>query len=81
MRRAAPKWRPGKRIVIPRALTLGAELVVLTREAYEQEILRGKEIADTLRIIAEGERAYREGRALKASSLEEALKLHAKHSH
>ena len=72
--------RNGQRIVIPKALTHGMELVVLTRETYEREVLRTKEIADALRAIAEGERAHREGRTLKASSLEEALKLHAKRS-
>ncbi len=81
MRRVATKGRNGRRVVIPKTLTRGSELVVLTREAYEQEVQRGREIVDVLHAIAEGERAYREGRTLKASSLEEALKLHAKRSH
>ena len=71
----------GLRIVIPKQLTGGAELIVLSRETYEREVRRGKAIADALQIIAEGERAYREGRTLKASSLEEALRLHAKRLH
>jgi len=54
---------------------------VLTREEYEREVLHSREVAQALRVIAEGEREYREGRILKASSLEEALKLHAKRSH
>ena len=80
MRRGVVKSRNGKRIVIPRRLTGGIELIVLTRETYEREVRRGQDIADALQIIAEGERAYRTGRTLKASSLEEALKLHAKRS-
>lgn len=68
-------------VSIPRTLTHGRELVVLTREEYEKEVLRSREIAEALRIVAEGEREYREGRTLKASSLEEALRLHAKRPH
>ena len=56
------------------------ELVILTRDVYEREVTRSKEITDALQAIAEGERAHREGRTLKAASLEEALKLHAKRS-
>ena len=81
LRRATSKSGNGVRMVIPKTLTRGRELVVLTRETYEREVKRGRQIADALQAIAEGERAYREGRTLKASSLEEALKLHAKRSH
>lgn len=80
MRRATRTARNGVKIVIPKALTHGMELIILSRETYEREVRRGKEIADALQVIAEGERAYREGRTLKAASLEEALKLHAKRS-
>ena len=80
MRRVVAKLRNGVRVVIPKALTHGMELVVMTREEYEREVRRSKEIAHALQRIAEGERAHREGRTLKASSLEEALKLHAKRS-
>ncbi len=79
MRRTAAKLRNGK-LVIPKTLTGGIELVILTRDLYEREVRHGKGIADALHVIAEGERAYREGRTLKASSLEEALKLHGKRS-
>ncbi len=68
-------------IAIPRALTHGKELVVLTRETYEREVHRAKEIADVLQIVAAGEREHREGRMLRAASLQEALTLHAKRSH
>ena len=68
-------------MMIPKTFTHGMELVILTREVYEREVKRSQEIADALQAIAEGERAYRERRTLKASSLEEALKLHAKRSH
>lgn len=80
MRRTIPKARNGVRIVIPKALTHGMELIILSRDTYEREVRRGKEIAWTLQIIAEGERAYREERTLKAASLAEALKLHDKRS-
>ncbi len=81
MRRTITKLRNGSRLVIPKALTHGMELIVLTRETYEREVKRGKEIAHALQVIAEGERAHREGRTVHASSFEEALKLHAKRSH
>lgn len=81
MRRAIVKSRNGSRLVIPKALTHGMELIVLTRETYEREVKRGKAIADALQAIVEGERAHRKGRTVSASSLEEALKLHAKRSH
>ena len=77
MRQITHKRRSRPRVVIPKTFTRGMELVVLTRERYEQEVRRGKEIAATLQAIAEGERAHREGRTLAASSLEEALKRHA----
>ena len=78
MRRTASKTKNG--VVIPKTFTRGMELVILTREVYEREVTRNQEIADALHAIAEGERAHREGRTLKAASLEEALKLHAKRS-
>lgn len=81
MRRTALKPRNGVRVVIPKTMTHGSELIILTRETYEREIRRGREVATALQKIAEGEQAYREGRTLQASSLEEALKLHAKRSH
>ena len=80
MRRATQKAGNGVKIVIPKTLTHGMELIILSRETYEREVRRGKEIATALQVIAEGERAYRQGRAVKASSLDEALKLHAKRS-
>ena len=81
MRRMLIKANNGSRMVIPKTFTHGMELVILTREVYEREVKRNKVIGDALQAIAEGERAHREGRTLKASSLEEALKLHAKRSH
>ena len=81
MRRATFKVGNAPRLVIPKAFTHGMELVILTREVYEREVKRTQEITEALQAITEGERAYREGRTLKATSLEEALKLHAKRSH
>ena len=80
MHRAVSKARNGSIVSIPRRMTHGKELVVLTREEYERIVRRTRDITEALQIIAEGEQAYREGRTLKASSLEEALKLHAKRS-
>ncbi len=65
-------------INIPKRLTKGKELVVLTKEEYERLVQRREETLHALRVIAEGERAHREGKTLQASSLEEALRLHAK---
>ena len=81
MSRGTASPRYGSVIAIPRALTHGKELVVLTREAYERDVRHTKEIVEALQIVASGEREYREGRTVRASSLEEALKLHAKRSH
>jgi len=78
MRQTASKRKNS--VVIPKTFTRGMELVILTREVYEREVTRSKEIADALQAIAEGERAHREGRTLKAASLDEALKLHARRS-
>ncbi len=80
MHRGVARGRCGSVVSIPRALTHGRELVVLTREEYERKVLRSQEIAGALRIIAEGEREYQEGRTLKADSLSDALKLHASRS-
>lgn len=60
-------------------MTKGKELVVLTKDEYERLTHNNKEITKALRIIAEGERAYRRGKTIKANSLEEALKTYAKH--
>ncbi len=81
MHRSMARVRHSRVIAIPRTVTHGRELVILTRDAYEQEVRRSREIAEALHTIAEGEREYQAGRTLKASSLEEALKLHAKRSH
>jgi hypothetical protein len=81
MRRVTSKPHSSPPLVIPKALTHGIELIVLTRETYEREVKRGKDIARALQVIAEGEHAHREGRTVRASSLEDALKRHAKRSH
>ena len=78
IRRAISKIRHGRMVSIPRTVTRGKELVVLTRDEYERVIRHTREVVEALQIIAEGEQAHREGRTLKASSLEEALRLHAK---
>ena len=81
MPRAVSKARNGSIVSIPRRMTHGKELIVLTREEYERIVRRTRDIAEALQILAEGEQAHREGRTLRASSLEEALRLHAKHPH
>ena len=81
MHRGIVRPRYGAVVAIPRTLTRGKDLVVLTREAYERDILHSRDIAEALHIVAAGEQEYREGRTVKAASLEEALKLHAKRSH
>ena len=80
VRRHAPKARNGSPFVIPRALTNGKDLVVLTREEYERNIRLSGKILHTLQVIAEGERAHREGRTVKSASLDEALRQHARRS-
>ena len=68
-------------LTIPKRLTHGEELVVLRRDEYNHLLRRTQETADALKIIAEGENAYRQGRTVKASSLKEALKIYAKRAH
>ncbi|PIU68020.1 MAG: hypothetical protein COS84_02245 [Armatimonadetes bacterium CG07_land_8_20_14_0_80_40_9] len=63
-------------VTIPQKLTKGKELVVLTREEYEKILNHNEKVAEVLKIIAEGEEAYREKRTIAASSLEEALKIY-----
>ena len=64
-------------VSIPRRLTKGEELVVLTKEEYTRIVRHNEETSEVLRIIAEGEKAYREGKTITASSLKQALKLYA----
>ena len=71
----------GLTLTIPKRMTHGEELVVLRRDEYEQLIRHAEETAEALRVIAEGEKAFREGRTIKASSLKEALKIYAKRPH
>ena len=71
----------GPTLTIPKRITHGEELVLLRKDEYEQLICHKEEIAHILRVIAEGEKAYREGRTIKATSLKEALKIHVKRSH
>ena len=68
-------------LTIPKRLTHGEELVVLRRDEYNHLLRQAQETADALKIIAEGENAYRQGRTVKASSLKEALKIYAKRPH
>ena len=65
-------------LTIPQKLTKGEESIILTRREYENRVQQNKEILKVLKTIADGEKAYRNGRTLSASSLEEALKHHAK---
>jgi hypothetical protein len=65
-------------INIPKRFTEGKELVVLTKEEYERIVKHREETLQVLHIIAEGEKAYREGKTITASSLDEALNLYAK---
>lgn len=71
----------GPTLTIPRRMTHGEELIVLRRDEYERLIRHAEETAEALRVIAEGEKAFREGRTIKASSLKEALKIYAKRPH
>ena len=71
----------GFTLTIPKRLTHGEELVVLRRDEYNHLLRQAQETADALKIIAEGENAYRQGQTVKASSLKEALKIYAKRSH
>ena len=71
----------GPTLTIPKRMTHGEELVVLRRDEYEDLIRHAEETAEALRVIAEGEKAFREGRTIKASSLKEALKIYAKRPH
>jgi hypothetical protein len=68
----------GSVLTIPKKMTKGEELIVLTRREYENSVCRSREILGVLKIIAEGEQAYREGNTISASSLDEALKIYAK---
>ena len=65
-------------ITIPRKITKGEEIIILTRQEYERRIRQAKGVAKALRIIAEGEKAYRTKRTVSASSLEEAIKIYEK---
>ena len=71
----------GPTVTIPKRMTHGEELVVLRRDEYEHLIRHTEETAEALRVIAEGEKAFREGRTIKAASLKEALKIYAKRQH
>lgn len=71
----------GPTLTIPKRITHGEELVLLRKDEYERLIRYKEEIAHALRVIAEGEKAYRGGRTIKAASLKEALKIYAKRSH
>lgn len=71
----------GPMLTIPKRITHGDELVLLRKDEYERLIHHNEEIAHALKVIAEGEKDLREGRTVMASSLKEALKIHAKRSH
>ncbi len=68
-------------LTIPKRITNGEELIVLRKDEYERLVHHKEEIAHALKVIAEGEKAYKEGRTIKASSIKEALTLYAKRSH
>jgi len=65
-------------VTIPRKITNGKELIILTREEYNNRLKRSKEVFTALQIIAEGERVYRQGKTVVSSSPKEALKMYAK---
>jgi len=65
-------------LTIPKSITHGEELIVVRRSEYERLIQHKEEVRHALRVIAEGEKEYREGKTIKASSLKEALKIYAK---
>jgi len=71
----------GPTLTIPKRMTHGDELVLLRKDEYERLLRYKEEIAHALRVISEGEKAHREGRTVKASSLKEALKIYAKRLH
>lgn len=71
----------GSTLTIPKRITHGDELVLLSKDEYERLVCHKEELAHALRVIAEGEKAHREGRTVKASSLKEALKIYARRSH
>jgi hypothetical protein len=62
---------------IPKRLTNGKELVVVQKEEYERLVKHDQEVKHALKVIAQGEKDYREGKAVKASCLKEALKIYA----
>ena len=70
----------GSVITIPKRITHGEELVLLRKDEYEHLIRYSEEVSRALKVIAEGESACREGRAVNASSLREALKIYARRS-
>ena len=71
----------GATVTIPKRITHGEELVVLSRSEYERIVRYSEEIVHALKIIAEGEQAYRDGKTIKADSLKGALKIYAKRAH
>ena len=62
---------------IPKRLTNGKELVVVQKDEYERLVKRDQEVKHALKVIAQGEKDYREGKTVKASCLREALKIYA----
>ena len=68
-------------ITIPRRITHGEELIILTREEYERRVRQTGEILRTLKIIAQGEKELKEGKTIIAASLKEALKTYAEARH
>jgi len=67
-------------LTIPKTITHGEELVVLARTEYERLIRHREEVAHALRVIAQGEKDYREGKTIRAQTLKEALKIYARRS-
>ena len=68
-------------LTIPKRITHGEELVLLRKEEYERLVCYKEEIAHALKVIAEGEKSYKEGKTIKAFSLKEALKIYDKRGH
>jgi len=62
---------------IPKRLTNGKELVVVQKDEYDRLVKHDREVKYALKVIAQGEKDYREGKAVKASCLREALKIYA----
>lgn len=58
-------------ITIPKQVTGGADLVVLTKEAYDKLQRQLLEVEDALKKIKRGEQEYKNGQTKETASLSE----------